>query len=171
MRTFLLLGALLIGSRAAAAQAPAPEPCAADSNARRFDFWIGDWDVQTPQGQPAGRNVIERVSGGCALLENWTAPNGSTGKSLNTWNRRLRRWQQYWVGQFGDVTEFRESEWVGPSLVYYADDALPDGSAIRRRLTFTPIARDTVRQHGERSADGGRTWTTEYDLRYVRRGS
>jgi len=38
------------------------------------------------------------------------------------------------------------------------------------RLTFTPIDKDTVRQHSELSEDGGQTWKTEYDFYYHRRG-
>lgn len=38
-----------------------------------------------------------------------------------------------------------------------------------RRLTFTKISEDKVRQFGERSNDGGSTWTVEYDLEYRRK--
>ena len=40
--------------------------------ARQFDFWAGDWDVTSPDGQPAGTNRIEAIAGGAGLLENWT---------------------------------------------------------------------------------------------------
>ena len=140
-------------------------PCANDEDSRRFDFWIGDWEVRTVQGGIAGRNVIERVSGGCALLENWTNAQGGTGKSLNAFNRRLNQWQQFWVGQAGEVTEYRESKWNGASLVLYNRAR---GDSIVRRLTFTPVTPNHVRQHGEISRDGGTTWTTQYDLQYHR---
>jgi hypothetical protein len=38
-----------------------------------------------------------------------------------------------------------------------------------RRLTFYKLGADKVRQHGERSDDEGKTWTTEYDLEYRRK--
>lgn len=139
-------------------------PCASSENSRKFDFWIGDWEVRTVQGQLAGRNVIERVSGDCALLENWTDAGGRTGKSLNAFNQALGQWQQFWVGQAGEVTEYRESKWEGKSLVFMHR---PGGNVLRR-LTFTPITADHVRQHGEMSQDGGATWTTQYDLQYHR---
>jgi hypothetical protein len=37
-------------------------------------------------------------------------------------------------------------------------------------MTFTPIARDTVRQLIEVSTDSGRTWTSGFDALYIRRG-
>ena len=148
----------------------AAQPCAYDPVFRRFDFWLGEWEVRSVLGQPAGTSRIERVSGGCALLENWTDNQGGTGKSLNTYNRRAGSWQQYWVGQMGNVTEYRTSEWKGDSLSFFSDAVGADGAPVRIRLTFSPITSDAVRQHGEQSRDGGATWSTTYDLRYHRKG-
>jgi len=45
----------------------------------------------------------------------------------------------------------------------------PQGKNFMRRLTFTKLNNDKVRQFGERSDDEGKTWTTEYDLEYRRK--
>ena len=53
---------------------------------------------------------------------------------------------------------------------YYADKVMdPKGKSFMRRLTFTKLTNDKVRQLGERSDDEGKTWTTEYDLEYRRK--
>ena len=147
----------------------ASTPCASDPDARRFDFWIGEWDVRTAQGFPAGRSSIVAVSGQCALLESWTSVFGTSGKSLNGYNRALGQWQQFWIGQDRTVTEYRSSSWDGPSLVFLAAAAPGDTTRTLQRLTFTPLSHDLVRQHGERSTDGGKSWGTTYDLYYQRR--
>jgi len=156
------------------AQPPAAKavaaPCRSDLNRRRLDFWIGDWNVETRGGQPAGQSSVERVSGGCALLENWTAPNGSTGKSLNTYNPEVGHWQQFWVGQFGAVTEYRDSEWRGDTLVFHAVSRPVGGKETLVRLSFAPLADGRVRQFGEQSTDAGKTWTVGYELFYRRAG-
>jgi len=159
---------LAAGSLPASAQMPSPPrdstpACTQDPNRRAFDFWVGKWEVTGRGGQSAGSSVVERISDGCGLLESWTSAGGNTGKSLSTYNPYLRRWQQYWVGGGGDVTEFRESDWRDGSLSFIARGPHP---ADRRRMTFTRLPDGRVRQHGERSADEGRTWTTEYDLTY-----
>ena len=141
-------------------------PCADDAERRRFDFWTGVWDVATKEGVQVGRSDVHVVSGGCGLLENWTSLGGPTGKSLNAYNPQTRQWQQFWVGQGGLVTEYRESEWNGPSLSFIARPAASTGPTLR--LTFTPLGDGSVRQHGEQSTDGGKTWTTTYDLYYHR---
>ena len=38
-----------------------------------------------------------------------------------------------------------------------------------RRLTFTKLTNDKVRQFGEKSDDEGKTWVVEYDLEYRRK--
>jgi hypothetical protein len=153
---------------ASPASGPPPSPCAGNPDRHRFDFWVGEWQVTTPDGHVVGSSSVQSMAGGCGLLENWTASNGTTGKSLNAFNPVAKQWQQYWVGQGGAVTEYRESEWHDGSLSFIAR---PTGAAAQpmQRLTFTPVNDSTVRQHGELSKDGGSTWTTTYDFYYHRR--
>jgi hypothetical protein len=166
------IGTILIvpGTRAQSSQPPAAQavaaPCQSDLNRRRFDFWVGEWNVEDRTGKPSGRSSVQRVSGGCALLENWTAPNGSTGKSLNTYNPEVGHWQQFWVGQFGAVTEYRDSEWRGDTLVFHATSRPSSGKEMLIRLSFAPLAGGSVRQFSEQSTDGGKTWDVGYELYY-----
>ena len=152
---------------AAPAQQSAPTPCPAVAERHQFDFWIGDWDVTTQGGTSVGTSVIQSVSGGCALLENWTSNRGGHGKSLNTYNPTRHQWQQFWVGQDGGVGEYRSSEFDGKSLAFFMKDDADSLSS--HRLTFTEVDSATVRQHSEVSKDGGKTWTTEYDFYYHRK--
>lgn len=146
----------------------AASPCLNNPQARRFDFWVGEWEV-TPANAATvvGHSVIQVVADGCALLENWTAANGSQGKSLNVYNQSLGHWQQFWVGGGGDVTEFRDSEWHGDTLVFLAHSTGSRGPGLQR-LSFSRIDARTVRQLGENSSDGGKTWSIGYDFRYHR---
>ncbi|HEX3866729.1 MAG TPA: hypothetical protein VHV78_08255 [Gemmatimonadaceae bacterium] len=151
------------GAQAQTTQPPATTPCSGVAERHRFDFWIGEWRVTTTDGTPQGTSSVQSMAGGCGLLENWTALNGTSGKSLNAFNPAIGRWQQYWVGQGGAVTEYRESELHGASIAFFAR---APGRATR--LTFTPMDDGTVRQFSEISTDGEKTWSTQYDYRYHR---
>lgn len=142
----------------------AREPCVARAESHQFDFWVGEWNVVNAAGQPAGHSVVQKILGQCVILENWTDGQGGEGKSLNAYNAQLKMWQQFWTDQFGTVTEYRESEWVGPSLRLTAHVGYT-----QVRMTFTPVDSNTVRQFGERSTDGGKTWTPSFDLYYHRK--
>jgi hypothetical protein len=146
----------------------ARRPCLTRKESRMFDFWVGDWDVLNAQGQPAGTSSVQLLLEGCALYENWTDGQGGGGKSLNSYNTDTRQWQQFWTDQYGRVTEYRESEWIDGSLRFTAKQIMPQGPAILR-MTFTPVSPDLVRQFGEMSYDGGKTWAPSFDLYYHRR--
>jgi len=79
-----------------------PKPCSA-AEYRQFDFWLGEWNVFNPDGKPAGQSRIEQISGGCAILENWSSGGGAfTGKSLNIYDRNDKQWHQSWVIRVAD---------------------------------------------------------------------
>jgi tetratricopeptide (TPR) repeat protein len=140
-------------------------PCLTRDESRRFDFWVGEWEVKNAQGQPAGQSSVQRLLEGCALYENWTDLQGGGGKSLNSYNTDVKQWQQFWTDQYGRVTEYRESEWLDGSLRFTAKQIMPQGPALLH-MTFTPVKPDVVRQFGEMSVDGGKTWTPTFDLYY-----
>jgi len=133
---------------------------------RQLDFWVGDWDVYGKGGALAGHSHVELILADCVVNENWTDFAGNSGKSYNTYNPSLKRWEQYWVDQFGSTT-FYTGNLEGPNMVYRADSFGPSGTPQQLRLTFSPLAPDKVRQVGESSTDGGKTWTTSYDLTYI----
>src|SRR5262249_26831261 len=93
-------------------------PCMSDAHAREFDFWVGEWNVyQTGTTQPVvGHSLIQRISGGCALLENWDSPN-SSGKSINFIDPVTNKWKQSWSGSYtGGNQEFVNGEYKDSAM-------------------------------------------------------
>jgi tetratricopeptide (TPR) repeat protein len=147
-------------------------PCE-DPEFRQFDFWIGDWDVASTGDEIArGTSHISKEIGDCVIWENWaSAGSGYFGKSYNTYNVNLRRWEQYWVDNGAGVMFFHGNLKDG-NMDYWTDDIpQPDGTKLRRHLQFFNLSPDKVRQFSQGSKDGGKTWYVEYDLTYRRRGS
>ena len=142
-------------------------PCRNRKESRMFDFWVGDWDVKTPQGQVAGQSSIQLLLEGCTLLENWTDSNGGGGKSLNSYNTDVGQWQQFYTDQYGRVTEYRSSEWIDGTLRFSATALTPRKQSLH--MMFRQINPDLVRQWGEVSTDDGNTWSPSFDLYYHRK--
>jgi hypothetical protein len=149
------------------AQAPLP-PCSAPEY-RQFDFWVGEWVVQGPKGQQVGTNRIERVEGGCGLQENWTASNGTTGRSINAYHPALRKWVQAWVG--GGSTLLLEGGYDGEKMILSGVSIGPSGAKTSDRITWSRLPGGKVRQVWEQSTDGGRTWTVAFDGTYSPRAA
>jgi hypothetical protein len=156
-----LLVLFLVMTLNAPAQTPPP---ALPPESRQFDFWLGEWDVTNPAGKPAGTSRIVSIAAGAGLLENWTGATGFTGRSLNAWNAAKKQWQQFWVGGGGGVLEL-SGGLVNGSMVLTGENQV-NGARRFERITWTPNADGTVRQHWEQSADDGKTWTTAFNGLY-----
>lgn len=155
------LSALVLVSTAVA-QTPPPVP---PPEARQFDFWIGAWEVFSPDGKKQGENRIEPMAGGWGLREDWTGTGGYTGQSLNTWMPDKQQWQQFWIG-VGGALELAGGLNDQGEMVLGGKSTGPDGKETRQRITWTPNPDGTVRQHWEQSPDGGQSWTTVFDGLY-----
>jgi tetratricopeptide (TPR) repeat protein len=144
----------------------ATKPCMFAAESRQLDFWIGKWDVLTPQDQKAGINIIEPFADGCGLLENWTATGAGSGKSINYYDTSTQKWYQFWIGSGGGALRYSGSFKDG--AMRFEGETVSNGKKVLHRLTFSKIDENTVRQFAELSNDEGKTWTVSYDFKYVR---
>jgi hypothetical protein len=162
--TTLLLG-LLWGTIALHAQSNRPPLPPVNHD---FDFWAGDWEVTNQaNGKIAGHNRIELKHDGRVLVENYTTPGAYTGMSVNAYDGQAKRWHQCWVDSAGGVLDLYGGLVEG-KMVLTGETKQANGSPQLERITWTPNADGTVRQHWEQSADGGKTWTSAFDGLYRR---
>ncbi len=152
----------------------AQKPCSR-TEYRQFDFWIGEWEAYGINGKKAGDSKISLILDSCILLEEWTSASINqgiryAGKSFNTYNAATKQWQQTWVDNAGGSNEYLLGKFEDNKIIY-TSSSFPfskDTMAIRK-MTFTNLSPEKLRQHGEISKDNGTSWTTEYDLEYRRK--
>ena len=145
-------------------------PCEFEPRYRQFDFWVGDWEVYNPAGRLAGTNTIQKVAGGCALLENWESVTGGTGKSLNFFDPSKGKWVQQWADASGEIIP-TEGEFKDGAMRMEGELIHRDGTKTRYRGSWTPLSDGRVRQFLEESTDGGITWNTWFDGYYKRKNA
>jgi hypothetical protein len=176
----LLALAALVGTvrpvPAAPDTSPPPSPCSGPEW-KQLDFWVGEWDASWPAspGTPAGRgaNRIEKILGGCAVSENFTAAGLAplVGKSWSTFDARTKTWRQTWVdnqaGYFDFVGDFSHAD----EKMFAMDAIGRNGKAVTLRMVFFHVAADAFDWRWERSADGGKTWTVLWSIHYTRKTS
>lgn len=166
----LLLTALVHG-RQLPAPAPAtpvarPAPCASADH-RAFDFWVGHWSVHGKTDKLVGENRIEKRHGGCVLHESYMTPGGYTGESINMYDASRKRWTQTWADNGGLLLRLEGGMREG-SMVMEGETVLANGKVQAQRITWTPQADGTVRQHWEARNEQGQ-WTTQFDGTYRRK--
>jgi len=140
-------------------------PCEYDKLFRQFDFWIGDWRVVDASGSYQGKNKIEKLEGGCVLVETWSSANGDTGTSMNFYDAGAAEWVQLWVSPTTQIDIRGGLEGQSMKLtgnIHY----LQSQQNFAFRGTWTPQKDGVVRQHFEQSPDQGATWSTWFDGYY-----
>lgn len=156
--------ALLLALQAAAASPPA---CAAPEH-RQFDFWVGEWDVYpTGTDKLVAKSRIERLHDGCVIREQWMPIGRGGGSSLNNYDPNARRWRQTWVDSSNARVEF-EGGMEGGAMVLsgFWKDVNGPGQDGTIRMRYTREKDGAVRQLGEVSTDGGRSWSPSFDFTY-----
>jgi hypothetical protein len=142
-------------------------PCQS-SEFHQFDFWIGDWEVQDPQGNVVGRNLVTREQDGCLLIEHWIASaGGQTGTSFNYYDVQDRLWHQLYIDNSGNAEAFpaMAGTLTNAKMVLLTD---PSKTSISRWTWYT-LAPNKVRQMAEQSTDNQKTWTITWDSVYVKK--
>lgn len=161
LRVVLVVVGCLVAPLIAAAA-----PCDAGEH-RQFDFWLGDWEVRTPDGKLAGTNRIEREYGGCVLHERYTTGGSYSGESLNVYDAGRRVWHQTWVDTSGTLL-LLEGGLRDGSMVLEGRTVGADAQTTKHRITWTPSPDGTVRQFWE-STDAQGRWIPAFDGLYKRK--
>jgi len=133
---------------------------------RQFDFWVGDWDafdVDNPSVKVA-RNQVDRILGGCVLLENYQGTNGSQGQSFSIYDASRGVWHQSWVTNRGQLLVI-EGKFQGGQMVLSGVDRTSDGKERHVRGTWKLASRG-VRETAVTSTDGGKTWQPWFDMMF-----
>ena len=158
----------LLFAQPTAAPATRTDKCS-DAAHHAFDFWIGVWTVtDTATGAAAGHSVVESLYAGCAIRENWVEP-GYSGGSLNTYDAASGKWRQTWTDSSNSWREFVGGLESGNMVLTWRHPSLKDPTKEAwERMTFTPNADGSVRQHTQGSRDMGASWAEIYDYTYRR---
>jgi hypothetical protein len=180
--TGILAASAWLGAAAAVAQTEASTdgnssspaagsfPCEKQEKFREFDFWVGEWDVHTPDGKPAGRNVIESSERGCVLIERWAGAGGSTGISMNYLDATTDEWVQVWTDASGSQIVIRGGLTDSGMLLEGQIHYVSTGVTAPFRGLWTPQPDGRVRQFFEQSDDEGKTWKPWFEGFYTRVG-
>ena len=142
-----------------------------DAEHRAIEFWVGDWSVaDTRSGAVIARSTIEWIVGGCAIRESYSQDVGPGGRAIDYHGTSYtaldtleHAWRQFYVDSNGTASNFRGAIENGALVM-----AVQKGP-VTNRMTIAPQPDGSVRQSGESSTDGGKTFTAGYDFTYRRR--
>jgi len=178
--SLLLLAVVLALPNAGLAQqhgsgAAAPPPTSAPTEAKQFDFLIGQWELEV---KPKVNSLAAMIHGTPKLVGSWKAWRGFDGfvvedelrvvdasgnpMSLNQALRIYDRNQNRWTIVGLDVYRARVSNsiahWQGSEMRLEGNGTDSEGNPYLSRTRYFGITPDAFRMQQDRSSDNGQTW-------------
>ncbi len=148
-----------------------------DDRHRRFDFWIGVWDVNLRKRQPdftwqdsvAARAHIYSILNGRAILELWDS-TPIKGYSLRYFDPEKDKWILWLNWPSKNRTNASSLDGVfrhgrGDFLFTHTN---AQGQEVKSRYSFNDISPDTLRWDDAFSADGGDSWRDHWRMEWTR---
>jgi len=133
-----------------------------------FDFWKGDWSVVDTQGSKVGDNRITKIEENCILKEEWSGVKGSSGTSINFYNKVDSTWNQTWVDNQGNVLELKGGL-VNENMILKSKILKGKKKEYYHQITWTPNKDGTVTQLWEQYDANGKLWQTLFKGVYHRK--
>lgn len=162
-KTVQLVLAAAMGLNAACAAAA--QSCATPDH-RAFDFWLGDWTVQTPQGKTPSRSRVSKELGGCVVRERMDIGEGLVGESVSAYDDLRDLWVHTWVDNSGTVLHL-EGRMRNGQMVLEGETGFRGRTVFSHRITWTLNADGSVRQRWETMSPKGELRVV-FDGRYTR---
>jgi hypothetical protein len=167
LRRAIPLAILLALPASVAAQSAST--CRTDANYRAQDFTVGEWNVFSGTTKTAEVSM-KLILNDCVIEERWTVAKGDgNGVGLFSYSPLLKNWGYYWATDNGATTSFRGQLIKPGEIRYVTERPMPNGKTRLRHWTLSQNSDGSIRELSVGTEDGGATWITEYDLKWVRK--
>jgi len=159
-----------------------PASASLPEEARQFDFWVGEWDVDLRVRQPdltwedehTAVAKIFPILSGKAVLELWneTREEGIKGYSVRYFDPGLEEWVLWlnWPGPDRSGSSSLTGSFRHGRGEFFATRRGRDGSETISRYTFSDITEESLRWDDAFSTDGGESWTHSWIMEFTRIG-
>jgi hypothetical protein len=138
----------------------------------QLDFWVGKWKCEgashAPDGkvQPTkGTNEITKDMDGHVVHEHFSM-GSFKGESWSVYAPKAKKWRQTWVDNSGAYIALVGEFSAGRMVLETTGPNQP--AAVRKRMVFSDIKKDSFDWNWEATQDNGKTWNLEWHLHYTR---
>ncbi len=138
-----------------------------EENHRQFDFWVGNWVVKDTLGNKVGENTISKVEANCVVMEKWKGTGGTTGMSMNYYDRLDNTWNQVWIDSQGNILKLKGIFDSG-KMILKSDLIKREQQKYYNQIVWSPNDDRTVTQLWETRDSNGRHLKTLFKGIYSR---
>jgi len=147
-----------------------------------FDFLFGAWEIENHRldapisGSSCwyefkGKGVVRPIWGGAANMDEFEgeSPKGRIhGITLRLYDQNSGQWRLYWANRTRGVLETPTIGEFKNGRGEFFDQEIFDGKAIYVRYVWSNITQDSCQWEQAFSADGGKTWETNWIMKLTR---
>ena len=120
-------------------------------------FWLGEWVYKMKDGSTGGHSLVNREKRGFTIVEKWTSADGSTARSVYTYDKVEHRWIHTWTSSTGEFSR-RTVRGVTDGVELLGTTTYPDGTQILEKENLRRKPDGTIEQTIAQSIDRGETW-------------
>ena len=142
--------------------------------------FAGDWDVEVktrmapeaPWETTAATATLSNEMENCLqrmVFKGTIMSMPFHGESVTSYNRETKRYESSWIDNLSAHMSTSGGDYQGDKLVMEGDDIMM-GMPYKMRSTMLTKSKDQIEWTMEMSMDGGKTWFTNMEMVYRRKG-
>jgi hypothetical protein len=151
--------------------------------AHDFDFYFGRWCIHNErleqrlagstrwqhfEAEQECRPILGGVGNIDEFVTDQFGPTRFVGMTLRLFDRDTQQWSIYWASNRNSGLEPPVVGAFVDGIGRFEGDDLRDGTPVRVRFIWSDIGPDHARWEQASSADGGKTWETNWRMRMTR---
>jgi hypothetical protein len=157
-------------------------PACPEPEARQFDFWVGQWDINNRYFVNGERwvdagvatNLVHPVLGGCAVVEHWAGNLGRSqirGFSIRMYDPEKGKWVLLlsWPNPERPGFTFLEGNFRHGRGEFFTEGTNAAGDSVLTRYSFSDVTDSSLRWDAASSTDGGAAWSSTWIMEFQRR--
>jgi hypothetical protein len=145
-----------------------PYSCAANSENRQLDYWLGNWKIGADGSSDNARSAVTLSLDKCLVVENWDGGRGHRGQNVFGYSADDKSWYGMFADNEGRVHVFTSGKVASGVAEFAGASRGPHGENVMNRVKVTKLSPDKVEQTWEKSNDRGATWKLVFRGEYSR---
>ncbi|HKD64357.1 MAG TPA: hypothetical protein VKB40_10005 [Candidatus Acidoferrales bacterium] len=154
-----------------ASAANGPGTCAANSESRQLDFWVGDWTISSAGSSFNATSTVSLSLDNCVITENWDGGKGQRGENIFAYSYGDQGWRGLFVDNEGRAHAFINGKISAGTAEFLGPNRGSNGEEVLNRIRVVRLSADKVEQTWDKSTDKGATWNPVFRLEYSRKKS
>jgi hypothetical protein len=146
-----------------------PGACAADSESRQLDYWLGSWTMTNPGNTSANSTSNVSLSlDKCLFVERWDSGQGHITETMFAYSPDDKTWYGMFADNEGRAHIFLHGTVALGTAEFHGTSRGPNGEEILNRLRIVRTPPNKIEESWEKSTDHSASWTTVYRAEYSR---